>query len=253
MATVTYIIPLHKFDALVQSRLPEAIASIEASDDKDFSIIFVGPNKVLSALDDKLKATYKFVENEDTDVYKQINAAVLCCTSQYFSVVEFDDKITPYWSKEAKKYGKNGASVLLPFYEFHKSGTYISLGNELAWDVSFADENNLGFLSMKELETYMDFPVHGALIRTEDFLSIGGLKPSLKIAAWYEFLLRCCYKNKAIYVVPKIGYIHALDTPESYTEIMHNEITPEEGKWLIETAKQEYFFKDDRGKKFGDE
>ena len=102
------------------------------------------------------------------------------------------------------------------------------------------------------LNTYMDFFAHGALFNTEDFISLGGLKASLKVAAWYEFFLRCCHKSKEIYVVPKIGYFHYIDTKNSYSEISKSEITPEEGQWLISIAKEEYFFKEDRNKKFGE-
>ena len=180
MATVTYIIPIHKFDAIVSARLPEALESIKASDDNDYTISLVGPKEILGKAEKvikklKLEEVTKYVENEDTDVYTQINVAVLRCTSPYFCVVEYDDKITPYWERRAKEYGKNGASVLLPLNNFFESGNFVSLGNELAWDVSFADENNLGYITDKELNVYMDFPVHGAFIKTEDFITIGGL------------------------------------------------------------------------------
>jgi len=65
--------------------------------------------------------------------------------------------------------------------------------------------------------------------------------------------LRCCYKHKDIFVVPKLGYRHNLDTSDSYSEISKKEISQDEGTWLIATAKQEYFFKEDRKKKFGEE
>lgn len=258
MGNVSFIIPIHKFDETVKKYLPNALKSIKETDDKDYTLIIVGPKSVLDQVTDlvektKLKSVTKFIENEETDLYTQINTAVMRCTTPYFCVVEYDDEVSPYWARRAKEYGTNGASVLLPLIEFYSAGVPISFGNELAWDTAFADEHNLGFIDLEQLNTYMDFVTSGALIKTEDFISIGGLKPSLKIAAWYEFLLRCCYKHKDIYVVPKLGYKHTLDTPDSYSEISKNNITPEEGKWLIDTAKQEYFFKEDRNKKFGEE
>lgn len=258
MGNVSYIIPVHKFDNTVKAFLPKALKSIKDSEDKDYTLILVGPKDVLEQTESivsetKLKSCTKFVENEVTDIFTQINTAVMRCTTTYFCVVEFDDTVTPYWTKRAKEYGTNNASVLLPLVEFYSADVPISFGNELAWDTAFADEHNLGFIDMEQLNTYMDFVVSGALIKTEDFISIGGLKPSLKIAAWYEFLLRCCYRHKDIYVVPKLGYKHTLDTPDSYSEISKKEISAEEGSWLISTAKQEYFFKEDRNKKFGEE
>lgn len=258
MGNVTYIIPVHKFDETVEKYLPNALKSVKETEDKEYTLILVGPKEVLAKTekfveDLKLKTSTKFVENETTDPYTQINTAVMRTTTPYFCVVEYDDEVTPYWTKRAKEYGENNASVLLPLVEFYSAGVPVSFGNELAWDTAFADEHNLGYIDMEQLNTYMDFVVSGALIKTEDFISIGGLKPSLKIASWYEFLLRCCYKHKEIYVVPKLGYKHTLDTPNSYSEISKNEISQEEGAWLIATAKQEYFFDKDRNKKFGEE
>lgn len=258
MANVTYIIPIHKFDKTVQTLLPKALLSIKNSEDKEYSVILVGPKEILAQTEAlvkeaKLSTVTKYVENENTDVFVQINTAVMRCTSPYFCVVEYDDEVAPFWGKRAKEYGENNASVLLPLIEFYSAGVPVSFGNELAWDTAFADEHNLGYIDAEQLNTYMDFLVSGALIKTEDYIAIGGVKPSLKIAAWYEFLLRCCHKHKDIYVVPKLGYKHAIDTPDSYSEITHKEISKDEGTWLITTAKQEYFFKEDRNKKFGEE
>ena len=96
----------------------------------------------------------------------------------------------------------------------------------------------------------MDFNCTGGLFKTEDFISLGGLKKSLKIAAWYEFLMRVCYKSKKIYVLPKIGYLHTVGREDSYMEQMQKTLTQEEGKFLIDTARQEYFFKEDRNIQF---
>lgn len=258
MGNVTYIIPVHKFDKTVEKYLPNALASIKNNLEKEYTVILVGPHDVLKQTEKlvdakKLTDCTKFVENENADPFSKINAAVARTTTPYFCVVEYDDEVMPYWSLRAKEYGENNASVLLPLVEFCSAGVPVSFGNELAWDTAFADEHNLGYIDMEQLNTYMDFVVSGALIKTEDFISVGGLKPSLKIAAWYEFLMRCIYKHLDIYVVPKLGYKHNLDTVESYSELSKKEISQEEGTWLITTAKQEYFFKEDRNKKFGEE
>lgn len=258
MGNVTYIVPIHKFDETVKKYLPNALKSIKDSVDADYSVILVGPKAVLEQATEmvkkiKLLDVTKLVENDNTDPFVQINTAVMRCTTPYFCIVEYDDEVSPFWGKRAKEYGENGASVLLSLIEFCSADVPVSFGNELAWDTAFADEHNLGYIDMEQLNTYMDFVASGAFIKTEDFISIGGLKPSLKIAAWYEFLLRCCYKHKDIYVVPKLGYKHRLDTENSYSDISKNEIGQEEGAWLITTAKQEYFFKEDRNKKFGEE
>lgn len=256
MGKVTYIIPLHKFDESVEKLLPNALKSIKDTKSKDYSVILVGPEDVLSKTDEmvselKMKTSVKHVVNNDeTDFYNQVNKAVMFCTTRYFCVVEYDDTIMEYWPACAERYASvSGSTVLLPICEFVKNGEMVSFGNEIAWGGSFANE--IGHLDIDCLETYMDFNVTGAFIKTEDFISIGGLKPSLKIAAWYEFLLRVCKNSMDVFVVPKLGYTHTIWREGSYMVETQGSISKEEGSWLIETAKQEYFFKEDRKKEFG--
>jgi hypothetical protein len=140
-------------------------------------------------------------------------------------------------------------SVILPVNEYiNTNEETVSFGNEIALDPSFADE--IGIIGLEELQLFMDFNCTGGLFKTEDFISLGGLKKSLKIAAWYEFLMRVCYKSKKIYVLPKIGYLHTVGREDSYMEQMQKTLTQEEGKFLIDTARQEYFFKEDRNIQF---
>lgn len=256
MEKVTYIIPLYEFNEEVKTLLPNALKSIKGVKPNEFSIILVGPESVLKETESivagaKLKGSVKYVYNEgDTDFCSQVNKAVMMCTTPFFCIVEYDDTITDYWQGVASRYEKDTkASILLPITEFFSNGEWVSLGNVIAWGASFA--NDIGYIDSDCLNTYMDFNVTGSFIKTEDFISIGGLKPSLKIAAWYEFLLRACHNGLKVFVVPKIGYAHTIHRKGSYMEEASHSISPEEGKWLIATAKEEYFFKEDRKKEYG--
>ena len=257
MRKVTYIIPLNKFDESVEALLPNALKSIKNGKLKEYSVILVGPEDVLLKTEGivselKMKTSVKNVCNEGkTDFCSQVNKAVMFCTTPFFCVVEYDDTVTEYWQDTAMRYEKDAdASVLLPITEFVDHGEWISFGNVIAWSASFANE--IGFIDLDCLDTYMDFNVTGSFIKTEDFISIGGLKPSLKIAAWYEFLLRACHNSLKVFVVPKVGYSHTINREGSYMDETKKDISPEEGKWLIATAKEEYFFKEDRNKKYGE-
>ena len=176
------------------------------------------------------------------------------CKDQYFTILEFDDVFTDIYFKVMQRYVKEHPeySIILPINEYYNTnGELVSFGNEIALNVSFADY--IGFIGISELENYMDFNCTGGLIKTEDFISIGGLKKSLKLASWYEFLLRAAYKSKKIYVIPKFGYKHTVGREGSYMVEAQKSITQEEGKFLIQTAKEEYFFKEDRNKTFASE
>ena len=259
MGKVSYIVPLHKFDEEVSLLLPNALKSIKETKPNEYAILIVGPKDVLEKVepivtDLKLKSATKFVENNgDTDFFSQVNEAALKCTTKFFCVVEFDDMVIEYWPAEFEKYqAAENASIVLPIDELFENGQWVSLANEIMWSNSFADENNLGVLNLDCLNKFMDFNVTGAFINTEDFIKVGALKPSLKFAAWYEFLMRACYNGLKVYVAPKLGYSHSVNRKGSYMDSIAKDISREEGAWLIETAKQEYFFKEDRKKKFGE-
>lgn len=251
MAKITYIIPLHKFDAKIKDYYIEAIESLDKVEHNDDNkIIFVGPSDVIKqALDvSKPVLDVTVVENDETDFFKQINKAVYQCVTPYFTILEIDDKLHTYWNDIMQEYLQPSTSIMLPINEYQRNGVVVSFGNEIAWSSSFANENGkgLGYIDEDCLKAYMDFNVTGGIIKTEDFISIGGLKPSLKIAAWYEFLLRAVYNNKEIFVAPKSAYVHTIGREDSYMENSSKEISQDYGSWLIKTAMQEYFFKNDR-------
>jgi hypothetical protein len=142
-------------------------------------------------------------------------------------------------------------SVILPineYYEKDENGELkmISFGNEIALDMSFVDE--MGVINSDELDKYMDFNCTGGLFKTEDFISLGCLKKSMKIAAWYEFLLRAAYKEKKIYVIPKIGYTHLLGRQGSIIETYKKTIDNKESDFWVNVAKKDYFYKEERDK-----
>jgi hypothetical protein len=215
-------------------------------------VLFVGPQEICEKAEKIAKEIHKNIEtrvlnNTELDFATQINKAVFDCVTPYFTILEYDDMYTSNYFKNMQEFIKKHSeySVILPINEYITTEEeVVSFGNEIALDPSFAD--TIGVIGLEELQLFMDSNCTGGLFKTEDFISIGGLKKSLKIASWYEFLMRLCYKSKKIYVLPKIGYNHTIDREDSYMSVEQKRITQEEGKFLIDTAKQEYFFKEDR-------
>ena len=39
----------------------------------------------------------------------------------------------------------------------------------------------------------------------------------MELVFWYEFLMRALYKNKRVFVIPKVGYYHLVNRPECMT------------------------------------
>lgn len=255
MKNLTFIIPVHEY---VKEYIDKAIDSVSIFTESRVAII--GPTNVLEELKDKssdvlTKLTdVDFIVNDTTETgfCEQVNKAAMSCTTEYFSILEFDDVITPTWVKNVKEYTENkkDVSVFLPILEIVNSENtdIVSLGNEIAWSTAFVDD--LGYLDMDAINAYYDFQICGGVFKTEDFISIGGLKQSLKIASVFEMLMRYLQNSKKVFVIPKIGCIHTYGRNGSYMVTSKDEITQEEGEWLINTAKQEIFFKEDRNKKF---
>lgn len=252
MKKITIIIPLHEYN---EKYLTRALSSFNFVDDRNikyYQVIIVGPQGICEECEKIIKNCYSELEtrilvNTDTDFATQINKAVFDCVTPYFTVLEFDDMYTDNYFKNMQEFIQRHSeySVVLPVNELiNTKEEMVSFCNEIALDPSFTD--SIGDIGMDELQIFMDFNCTGGLFKTEDFISIGGLKKSLKIAMWYEFLLRTCYKGKKIYVLPKIGYLHTIDREGSYMKQIQNTISQEEGKFLIDTARQEYFFKEDR-------
>ena len=256
MEKVTYIIPIHKYDETVEKYLTRALNSLKYLEGSEtFKTMFVGPKDIC----EKCGSLYKTIEcpqqltlldTTEEDIYKKINFAVTNCVTPYFSILEFDDEYYSYWNLSAQKIlEKERYGILLCINELiNEKREGVSLLNEIAWDAAFTDE--LGFINVEELKVFKDFNVTGAYIKTDDFISIGMLKPSMKIATWYEFLLRMCNNEKKVYVLPRVGYIHTILREDSYMIKSSQEITQEEGKWLIDYALEEYTKKEDSNKSF---
>ncbi len=258
MKNVTYIVPVHEYNETVADFLKKAYASLKPNLQKGDSVMFVGPegvvNKAVEPFNTEKTKKVKPVYNAGkTDFFSQVNLAVMFVTTDYFSILEYDDEYMPKWGENGRAYAENGASVVLPIAVIDDGKGNTRYCNEIALSTIFREENSnlpIGYVTKKGLDTFMDFQMTGGFIKTEDFIAIGGLTPSLKIASWYEFLLRCVHNNKKVYVAPKLGYVHRIGREGSYSVEAYKEIGQEEGAWLIQTARQEYFFKEDRNKVF---
>ena len=227
---ITVIVPLHKFDDEVKTLLTRAIDSVNK---KLCEVIFVGPNDVLLEAKSVCDDATLVVNNEDSDVFTQINKAVLQCVTPYFSILEYDDVYLGEWSnimldKLSEK------TIILPINEYRENGTFRGFGNEIAWDAAFISEGGeIGYIGEGELRLFSDFNVTGGIIKTEDFISVGCLKPEFKVLTWYEFLMRVARSGKKIYVLPRVHYSHTVLREGSYMVEAKNSVTDEEISELL--------------------
>ena len=251
MKSLSYIVPVIEYK---KDYLEKCIKSLTFEDDEQ--LVIVGPTNVLNDIkvdfSDYEKHTTYVDNNDVTDYCTQVNIGVHNCNGDYFMIVEFDDELTPTWVKNVEYYKNHytDVSLFLPLIEMvdDKDRERRALANELSWSTAFVSE--LGYIDTECLENFYDFNIVGGVFKKTDFVKAGGLKPSLKIAATYELLLRFCHNGFKIFTIPKVGYWHTFGRDGSYMVESRNTITQEEGEWLIKTAKEEKLYHDDRNKVF---
>ena len=255
MKDITIIIPLHKFDDKIKDLLDGALKSIKKNQETytfgKLIPLIVGPNNVLEEVGECFgeNVFYHTCRNttNNTDFCSQINFAANKVTTDYFSILEFDDIYTDKWFKMAHDYyySNESVSLFLPFNILtdvnHQQYQYV---NEIAWTSSFSNE--LGYLDYDCLQDYSSFNLTGGIFNTEDFKKIGGFKPSIKIAFNYELLLRLTKKELKVFVVPKEGYIHLIGREDSLTDEYNKNIPREDIRKWFDLAKIECAFTEDR-------
>ena len=248
MENITVIIPIHVYNEDVKKYLGKAIESIKAQTEAVDSTMIVGQEELINKIkDDFNDAQIDYIINEGkTDYCNQINLAANNCKTKHFSILGFDDEYSPIWFKNVKRYIKNmhDISIFLPIVNFiDKESKVIGSVNEIIWAMSFSNE--LGFIDEETLESYYDFSTCGGVFRTDDFIFSGGLKPSIKLSFWYEFLLRSANQGFKTYVIPKNGYYHLIDREGSILN-SYNSMTKDERAWWIKLANKEHYFKNER-------
>lgn len=252
---LTVIIPVDRLDDETKPLFDKAVESI-GKQAYGTRIIVVGPKAELDKIKGKeseRNKTLTLVKNEDINLPKQVNTAVQEVKTKYFTVLEYDDVFTEHWFENLDKYSEAypGLFVYLPINEVfdHKNNDEpIGYLNEPVWASSFSEK--LGYFDGDSLMNYANINCTGGVFNKDEFVEIGGLKESIKLSFWYEFILRANHKSKSIYVIPKIGLKHCINRDGSLLDIYKNTMTTEEADWWLKLAREEYFFKKDRKKTY---
>lgn len=252
MKDITIIIPLHEYNDYVKALLTRAIQSVP----NNYLVHIINPTKLENDLKwlvdefNNVTILTAIDENEPTDFCTLVNRGISTCGTKWFSILEFDDEYTDIWFNNVEKYIEYNpdVSVFLPLEELidYNKNNFIGYGNEAPWASSFS--NDIGYIDNDCLQQYFDFYLTGGVFNTEDWINQGGLKPSIKISFWYEFLLRITNNNKKVFVIPKLGYKHYVDRENSLYDVYRKTIDEKESAWYFELAKQECFHKKDRNK-----
>ena len=254
MRNVTIIIPVINMDNEKNKELlKRAIDSVDES-----QILIVGDEPNINevekmGLDKPIRVFIN--KSNDTTYSTNVNLGVREVKTAYFSVLEYDDVFTPIWFDNVQKYMENDTEETFAFFPLTEvidiNMGPVGFANEAVWASSFSEE--IGYYDLQCLEDYLDFNTSGAIFKTDDFITLGLLKPSMKLSFWYEFLLRAAYKGKRMFVIPKIGYHHFIGRTESLSYQYGNNMSENEANWWLDLAKKEYFFPHDRNKTYQEE
>ena len=190
------------------------------------------------------------VNEGKTDFQSQINLGANKVTTDYFSILEFDDEYSTTYFYNAEKYIKAFPDVdifLSMMVEVNEKSEGLKLTNETVWSQQIVGENGeMGYLNANALKQNTDFKLSGAILKKDEFLSLNGFKSNIKLTFMYEFLLRALNNACKIYSIPKIGYKHLATREGSLFNQYLNEMPIDERKFWFETATKESNFINDR-------
>jgi len=259
---ITAIIPLHEYNDKISSLLDKAIESVLKQEkiDKLPQIIVVYAASIeenVIGLQQGLLRKYQnaldilFIKNEGkTDYQSQVNLAVDSITTDYFSVLEFDDEYGTTFFRNAQKYVESYPEIdvfMTMMIEVNELNQGIKLTNETVWAQQFVGENGeMGYLNANALKQYTDFKLSGAVIKKSEFINIGRYKSNIKLTFMYEFLLRALNNACKVYSIPKIGYKHLATRENSLFDGYLKNMPVDERKFWFDTASKEANFITDR-------
>lgn len=188
---------------------------------------------------------------EDTpDFASQVNFGVKNAQGTWVSILEFDDEYSNIWFDNVLKYSEAFPEVqmFLPVVvEVDEKGGFAGFTNEATFAANFSQE--MGILTNDTLQDYQNFQVSGSAFKKSIFNDFGGIKTAIKLTFIYEFLLRLTYNSVSIMTIPRLGYKHTNMREGSIFwnyKFGDNILTEPEVRFWIQSAKQEYFFTDDR-------
>lgn len=248
------IMPLHEYNDGAKDLIKRALSSVPSN--ILCYIIYGGElNDEFVKLVSELRSDAVVINFESSNFSSLVNYGMSKLKDngvEWVYLLEFDDEFNSLWFDEVVREieDKPEVSVFLPLTEIVDFNTnkFISYGNEAPWASSFSSE--IGYIDNESLQQFFDFYLTGSVFNTKDWNYVGGLKESFKLTFWYEFLLRLTHNEKKAYVIPKLGYKHYVNRPNSLYTQYKNEIDEAEGKWWYDLALEEYAYKKDRKKEY---
>ena len=251
---ISVILPVHELNEETKQLFANAVLSVREQDVQPDELIIVVPvgSDVSSYIKSFDYGDYKdsviIAENDGkTDFASQVNYGVSKSSTEWFSILEFDDEYAKIWFKNVVKYRTSHTNIdmFLPIIvDVDMASQFIGFTNEAVWANSFSEE--LGILDNGALLAYQNFNIDGMVVKKSLYDDLGGLKSNIKLTFVYEFLLRATFKAAKVMVIPRFGYKHVNQRPGSLFAEYKQNLDPVEARWWLSTAKNESYFSKDR-------
>jgi GT2 family glycosyltransferase len=183
---------------------------------------------------------------EEPNYSKQVNRGVEVSSSNWVSLLEFDDEYSKIWFRNSKKYMDiyKDVDAFLPIVvDVDDKAVFAGFTNEATFAANITNE--IGILSNDILQNFQNFQISGMIISKERFLNVGGLKSNIKLTFGYEFFLRLTHNSARIMTIPRIGYKHMnLRLGSLFWNYKNSDdrLSADEVKFWIDSAKKEYFY-----------
>jgi len=181
---------------------------------------------------------------------KQVNHGVDIATSNWCSILEFDDEYSNIWFKNALNYMdiyKDVHTFLPIVVDVDEKLVFAGFTNEATFAANISSD--IGILTNETLQTFQNFQTSGMVFKKEKYQEIGGMKSNLKLTFGYELFLRLTHNSAKIMTIPRIGYKHMnLREGSIFWNYKNgeNKMNQDEARFWIETAKKEYLFSTER-------
>lgn len=237
---ISFIFPLTEFNGVIDNHFNATITNIKPYVTGGANIILVHTDSELCSSVEAILTEKHGIKKDDITVVKSksanyfdmINTAVYSCVSKYFTVIQCEDVMEEKWIDDVQYHIQNQKNerydMYIPLTWNYKSKGGIALDddfagftNEIALSSSFSD--NLGEITFESLETFSEYTLTGAVIKTDDFITVGGFKPSLTPFVIREFLMRYTHNERRPYVIPKCGYRRYLNVENTYKNVYFGE------------------------------
>ena len=247
--TISVIIPIHVGDEKSIGLLNGAISSVKNVDE----IVIAKPSSVKIPVEETENVRVVSVDTDGTgsqQFCELVNGAVGEVKGDWFSVLEYDDYYLDTWFDHVRTYIEYypDTFMFMPIVDLYEmqdgAKKFIGYGNESPWASSFSE--NIGQIDHDCLQYYMDFYPTGSVFNKKEWEDVGQLKPHIKLAYWYEYLLRATSKGKNVLVIPKAGYSHVLNRDGSISLDYNTNMGEDERIFYVTLAKEDYHFNVER-------